>query len=93
VIVSYRGPLAALKGAEQQIDTAAIEQELSARKIEQDLAELERLRRLDEMKRNENKAIEPTPPRAAPKDEPPLLPPGGAPLPPGALEKAPGAPG
>jgi large subunit ribosomal protein L24 len=93
VVVSYRAPLAALKGAEREIDTAAIEQELSARKIEQDLAELERLRRLDEMKRNEGKSVEPAPP-PAPVAPPggPLVPPGGA-LPPAGIGTAPAAPG
>jgi uncharacterized protein involved in outer membrane biogenesis len=51
VIVSYRGPLAALGAVEPRIDTAALEQEVSARKIEQDVEELERLRRLDEQRR------------------------------------------
>ncbi|HEX6000700.1 MAG TPA: hypothetical protein VFZ16_15095, partial [Hyphomicrobiaceae bacterium] len=47
-IVSYRAPISALAGAQQQIDTSALEQELSARKIERDLQELERWRRLKE---------------------------------------------
>jgi hypothetical protein len=85
VIVSYRAPLAALKGAEQQIDTTAVEQELSARKIERDLEELERLRRLDQSK-SEGKSGEVAPPTA-----PPGLP--GAPVPPAGSELAPGAPG
>jgi hypothetical protein len=84
VIVSYRAPLAALKGAEQQVDTTAVEQELQARKIERDLEELERLRRLDESKKSEGKALEP-----APTTMPPGLP--GAPLPPAGNETAPGA--
>jgi uncharacterized protein involved in outer membrane biogenesis len=85
VIVSYRAPLAALKGAERQIDTTAVEQELSARKIEQDLEELERLRRLNESKKSEGKAIEPALPT------PSGLP--GVPVPPAGHQTAPGAPG
>jgi hypothetical protein len=87
VIVSYRAPLASLKGAVQQIDTAAVEQELSARKIERDLEELERLRRLDESKKNEGKAVEPTPPTAPPSGLP------GGPLPPAGSQRPAGAPG
>jgi uncharacterized protein involved in outer membrane biogenesis len=87
VIVSYRAPLAALRGAEQQIDTTAVEQELQARKIERDLEELERLRRLDESKKSEGKAVEPAPPLTVPPGMP------GAPLPPAGNETAPGAPG
>jgi hypothetical protein len=101
VVVSYRAPLAALKDAEQQIDTTAIEQELAARKIEQDLEELQRLRALDESKRElerlraldeskskaESKSGEPAPPPTAPS----VLP--GAPVPPAGSGTAPGAPG
>jgi uncharacterized protein involved in outer membrane biogenesis len=86
VIVSYRAPLAALRGAEQQIDTTAVEQELSARKIERDLEELERLRRLNESKMNEGRVLEPAPPTV-----PPRLP--GVPAPPAGNATAPGAPG
>ncbi|MFZ1103954.1 MAG: AsmA family protein [Hyphomicrobiaceae bacterium] len=85
VIVSYRAPLAALKDAERQIDTTAVEQELSARKIERDLEELERLRRLDQSK-SEGKSGEVAPPTA-----PPGLP--GAPVSPAGSELAPDAPG
>jgi uncharacterized protein involved in outer membrane biogenesis len=83
VIVSYRAPLAALKGAEQQIDTTVVEQELQSRKIEHDLEELERLRRL-----NEGKSVAPSPPTPL---KAPLLP--GSPLPPARKEAAPGTPG
>ena len=51
VIVVYSGPVAALGATEPRIDSAALEQELSARKIERDVEELERLRRLDEQRR------------------------------------------
>jgi hypothetical protein len=86
VIVSYRGPVAALRGVEQQIDATAVEQELSARKIERDLEELERLRRLNEADQL-RKSVEPSPlpPQPALPVSPPALP--GAPLPPA------GAPG
>jgi uncharacterized protein involved in outer membrane biogenesis len=85
VIVSYRAPLAALKGAEQQIDTSAVEQELSARKIERDLEELQRLRRLDESKSGSKSG------ESIPATAPPGLP--GAPVPPTGSQLPPGAPG
>jgi uncharacterized protein involved in outer membrane biogenesis len=87
VVVSYRGPVAALRMAEQQIDTTAVEQELSARKIERDLEELERLRRLNEADPL-HKSVEPAVPVQ------PVLPPGlpGAPLPPAGHQPVPGAP-
>ena len=51
VTVEYGGPIASLGKLAPRIDSAALEQELSARRIERDVEELERLRKLDEQRR------------------------------------------
>ena len=51
VIVSYRGPLAALDKVEPIINSEALERELAVRKMEHDVETLERLRQLDEARR------------------------------------------
>jgi hypothetical protein len=51
VIVSYRGPLAALDKVEPVINSEALERELAVRKMEYDVDALERLRQLDEARR------------------------------------------
>jgi len=51
VIVSYRGPLAALDKVEPVINSEALERELAVRKMEYDVEALERLRQLDEARR------------------------------------------
>jgi hypothetical protein len=51
VIVSYRGPLAALDKIEPSINSEALERELAVRKMEHDVEALERLRQLDEARR------------------------------------------
>jgi AsmA family/AsmA-like C-terminal region len=51
VIVSYRGPLAALDKIEPSINSEALERELAVRKMEYDVEALERLRQLDEARR------------------------------------------
>jgi hypothetical protein len=91
VAVSYRAPLAALSGAEMQMDAASLEQELAARRIEQDMEELERLRKRDEAERA--RASQP-PPAPAPLPSPQGQPAGPtAPIPPFGHEVRPGTPG
>ena len=51
VIVTYRGPVAALGSLEPRIATDALERELAVRRMERDVEELERLRKLDETRR------------------------------------------
>jgi hypothetical protein len=89
VTVYYRAPLAALGTIEPRIDSAALEQELSARRIEQDVEELERLRRLDEQRRQQEaerlrKQFEATPPVQRPPS------PSGTPFEPTVKPAAPG---
>ena len=92
VIVVYSGPVAALGATEPRIDSAALEQELSARKIERDVEELERLRRLDEQRRQTEserlrKQFEQTPPVQRPSL------PSSVPVAPSSREPRPAAPG
>lgn len=92
VTVVYGGPVASLGMVEPRIDSSALEQELSTRKIERDVEELERLRRLDEQRRQMEaerlrKSFDQTPPAQRPP-----LPPGG-PIAPSSRESRPAAPG
>lgn len=92
ITVVYSGPVASLGTIEPRIDSSALEQELSTRKIERDVEELERLRRLDEQRRQMEaerlrKSFDQTPPVQRPP-----LPPGG-PIAPSSRESRPAAPG
>ena len=92
VTVVYGGPVASLGMIEPRIDSSALEQELSTRKIERDVEELERLRRLDEQRRQMEaerlrKSFDQTPPVQRP-----ALPPSG-PIAPSSRESRPAAPG
>jgi hypothetical protein len=92
VTVVYGGPVASLGAIEPRIDSSALEQELSTRKIERDVEELERLRRLDEQRRQTEaerlrKSFDQTPPVQRPP-----LPPSG-PIAPSSRESRPAAPG
>lgn len=92
VTVVYGGPVASLGAIEPRIDSSALEQELSTRKIERDVEELERLRRLDEQRRQMEaerlrKSFDQTPPVQRPP-----LPPSG-PIAPSSRESRPAAPG
>ena len=92
VTVVYSGPAASLGTTEPRIDSSALEQELSARKIERDVEELERLRRLDEQRRqSESERLrrqfeQPPPPQRG-------LPPSVVPLPPPTRDQRPASPG
>lgn len=92
VTVVYSGPVASLGAIEPRIDSSALEQELSTRKIERDVEELERLRRLDEQRRQTEaerlrKQFEQTPP----VQRPPL--PSSVPVAPTSREPRPASPG
>jgi hypothetical protein len=81
VTVEYGGPIASLGKLAPRIDSAALEQELSARRIERDVEELERLRRLDEQRRQIEaerlrKQFDPTPPVQRPPLPIPITPSG-----------------
>jgi hypothetical protein len=92
VIVVYSGPVAALGATEPRIDSAALEQELSARKIERDVEELERLRRLDEQRRQlESERLRKQFDQAPPVQRPSL--PSSVPIAPSSREPRPAAPG
>lgn len=87
VAIVYRGPITALSDVEARITTEALERELSVRRMERDVEELERLRKLDEARRQsepqprpEPSAITPPrlerrPPAVAPMKQPTALPP------------------
>jgi hypothetical protein len=92
VVITYRGPVTALGAVDPRIDSAALEQELSARKIERDVEELERLRRLDEQRRQTEterlrKQFEEQPPIQRPVSPP------GVPIGPSSREARPASPG
>jgi hypothetical protein len=92
VIVVYSGPVAALGATEPRIDSAALEQELSARKIERDVEELERLRRLDEQRRQtESERLRKQFEQAPPMQRPSL--PSSVPVAPSSRDTRPAAPG
>lgn len=81
VMVEYGGPIASLGKLVPRIDSAALEQELSARRIERDVEDLERLRKLDEQRRQieadrMRKQFDPTPPVQRPPLPIPITPSG-----------------
>lgn len=92
VTVVYSGPVTSLGAVEPRIDSAALEQELSARKIEHDVEELERLRRLDEQRRqSETERLRKQFESPAPALRPPL--PSSVPVAPASREQRPASPG
>jgi hypothetical protein len=88
VTVTYSGPVAALGTIEPRIDSSALEQELAARRIERDVEELERLRRLDEQRRQtESERLRKQFDQTPPVPRPPL------PVAPSSREPRPATPG
>ncbi len=79
VAIVYRGPATALSNIEPHVSTEALERELSVRRMERDVEELERLRQLDEARRQSEPEPRPEPPPIAPP-RPERRPPAAAPV-------------